>query len=83
MVDEERSPYSRNGIMERLQEMGVSTRPGTHAVHMLNHYSRKFGINPSDYSGAMAANDLSMAIPLHNRMTSEDYHYVVEALKSL
>jgi dTDP-4-amino-4,6-dideoxygalactose transaminase len=83
MVDEERSPYSRNGIMERLQEMGVSTRPGTHAVHMLNHYSRNLGIKPSDYPGAMAANDLSMAIPLHNRMTSEDYHYVVDALKSL
>jgi dTDP-4-amino-4,6-dideoxygalactose transaminase len=82
-VDESKAPCSRNEIMEKLQEQGISTRPGTHAVHMLNYYADKYGIQPSDYPGAQAANDYSMSIPLHNRMVAEDYEYVVEVLKSL
>jgi perosamine synthetase len=82
-VDESKAPCSRNGIMEKLQDQGISTRPGTHAVHMLNYYAKKYNIQPSDYPGAQAANDLSMAIPLHNRMVAEDYQYVVDVLKSL
>lgn len=81
-VDEAKAPYSRNEIMEKLQEHGISTRPGTHAVHMLNYYKEKYNLKPSDYPGAQAANDHSMAIPLHNRMTSDDFVYVVDILKS-
>jgi dTDP-4-amino-4,6-dideoxygalactose transaminase len=69
--------------MEKLQEVGISTRPGTHAVHMLNFYSKKYGIKPEDFPGAMAANNFSMAIPLHNRMVEEDFIYIVSILKSL
>lgn len=82
-VDESKAPCSRNEIMEKLQEQGISTRPGTHAVHMLTYYAEKYSIKPGDYPGAQAANDYSMSIPLHNRMVAEDYHYVVAALKSL
>jgi dTDP-4-amino-4,6-dideoxygalactose transaminase len=83
MVDETKAPISRNQIMEKLQENGISTRPGTHAVHMLNFYAQKYNVKASDFPGAKTANDMSMAIPLHNRMVAEDYYYVVEVLKSL
>jgi perosamine synthetase len=83
LVDESKSPGTRNEIMEKLQDMGISTRPGTHAVHMLNHYKELYNIQPTDYPGAMAANNFSMAIPLHNRMEKEDFEYVVHCLKSL
>jgi len=83
LVDEATAPMSRNEIMEKLQENGISTRPGTHAVHMLNFYAEKYNLKPSDFPGAQIANDKSMAIPLHNRMVAEDYQYVVEVIKSL
>ena len=83
LIDEAKSPYSRNEIMEKLQEMGVSTRPGTHAVHMLGFYMQTYDVKPEDFPGAQIANDFSMSIPLHNRMTSEDYHYVIQCIKSL
>jgi perosamine synthetase len=83
LVDESRSPVPRNLIMQRLQDRGISTRPGTHAVHMLGYYSEKYKIQPGDYPGAQLANDCSMAIPLHNKMTEADYAYVVEALHSV
>jgi dTDP-4-amino-4,6-dideoxygalactose transaminase len=82
LVDEATAPLSRNEIMEKLQNHGISTRPGTHAVHMLNFYAEKYNLKPSDFPGAQIANDRSMAIPLHNRMVAEDYMYIVEVLKS-
>jgi len=82
-VDEGKAPFSRNEIMEKLQENGISTRPGTHAVHMLNYYKDLLNIQSNDFPGAKAANDYSMAIPLHNRMVKEDYEYVVANLKAL
>lgn len=83
LIDEKKSPMKRNDIMEYLQKKGISTRPGTHAVHMLTFYAEKYNIKPSDYPGAFAANEYSMSIPLHNRMSAEDFEYVVEALKSI
>jgi dTDP-4-amino-4,6-dideoxygalactose transaminase len=83
LVDESKAPCSRNEIMERLQNLGISTRPGTHAVHMLNYYKELYALRAEDYPGAMAANNYSMAIPLHNRMVKEDYEYIVHCLKSL
>ena len=82
-VDEKISPMKRNDIMENLQQKGISTRPGTHAVHMLGFYANTFGIKPLDYPGAYAANEYSISIPLHNRMVKEDFEYVVAALKSI
>ncbi len=81
-IDEKTSPLSRNEIMEKLQEMGISTRPGTHAIHMLNFYKDKYGFKAQDFPNAQLANDQSIAIPLHNRMVKEDYDYVIAALKS-
>jgi perosamine synthetase len=82
-VDETKAPLKRNEIMEKLQQMGISTRPGTHAVHMLDFYKNTFNIAKDDFPGARDANNYSMAIPLHNRMIEEDYRYVVQALKNL
>ncbi|MCH7535367.1 MAG: DegT/DnrJ/EryC1/StrS family aminotransferase, partial [Bacteroidetes bacterium] len=77
------APMNRNEIMEKLQEEGISTRPGTHAVHMLNYYREKYDLKSGDYAGAQIANDHSMAIPLHNRMVKEDFDYIINVLRSL
>lgn len=82
-VDPQLAPYPRNTIMEKLESRGISTRPGTHAVHMLGLYRQKFGIHEDDFPAARDCDRHSMAIPLHNRMSQEDYHYVVENLKAL
>jgi dTDP-4-amino-4,6-dideoxygalactose transaminase len=82
-VDPERAPMPRNQIMERLQADGISTRPGTHAIHMLGYYRERFGCRPDDLPGARDCDSHTMAIPLHNRMVAEDYAYVVERLRSI
>jgi dTDP-4-amino-4,6-dideoxygalactose transaminase len=82
-IDESKAPVSRNEIMKTLFARGIHSRPGTHAVHMLGLYRRKFGFTPDDYPEARDCDRYSMAIPLHNRMTAEDYEYVVKAIKEL
>ena len=82
-VDPDKAPMSRNDIMEHLQTQGIATRPGTHAVHMLGYYRDRFGLKPDDLPGARDCNNNTMAIPLHNRMTADDYAYVVDALKAI
>ena len=82
-VDPDSAPMSRNEIMEHLQAQGVATRPGTHAVHMTNLYRERFGHAPDDYPVARDCDAQTMAIPLHNRMTADDYQYVVDAIRTL
>jgi len=82
-VDPVKALKSRNAIMEYLQEQGVSTRPGTHAVHMLDLYQEKYGIQPAEFSVARDCDQNTMAIPLHNRMNRDDYQYIVDCLKMI
>jgi perosamine synthetase len=79
-VDNASSPVSRNLLMERLQARGVATRPGTHSIHMLSYYKDLFGFIEDDFPVAKSLHNETMAIPLHNRMTSSDYAFVVEAI---
>ncbi|KKJ77020.1 perosamine synthetase [Kiloniella litopenaei] len=82
-VDPEKAPMPRNEIMDILQQKGIATRPGTHAVHMLSYYAERFGYKPEDFPGARDCDVQTMAIPLHNRMSHEDYTYVVETIKNV
>ena len=82
-VDPGTAPMARNALMERLQAVGISTRPGTHAIHMLGNYRERFGLTADDFPGARDCNDHTMAIPLHNRMSADDYAWVVQTLREL
>lgn len=82
-VDEDKSPAKRNSIMALLQDRGISTRPGTHAIHMLGYYVNRFGYRPLDFPHAKLCNDTTMALPLHNKMQVADYEYVVNAVRRI
>lgn len=82
-VEPKLAPMERNKIMERLQSVGVSTRPGTHAVHMLGYYRKTMKTKPEDCPGARDCDANTMAIPLHNRMTKEDYDFVIKSIHEL
>jgi perosamine synthetase len=74
----------RNAWMDKLQKVGISTRPATHAVHMLTFYREKYKLKPQDFPNAYAANDCSISLPLFNGMTEEEQGYVIDhVLKSI
>jgi len=80
VVVAEDAPLLRDDLMARLQEKGIATRPGTHAIPELAYYRARFGFRRDQFPVASRLLARSMAIPLHNRMTPDDYRYVVEAL---
>ncbi|MCM8537818.1 MAG: DegT/DnrJ/EryC1/StrS family aminotransferase [Lentisphaeraceae bacterium] len=82
-VNPNMAPKSRNEIMQCLQDKGIATRPGTHALHTLNLYKDLYGFTPEDFPNAHAAEQNSMAIPLHNQLTPEDCDHIISTLKSL
>ncbi len=68
----------RNDWMDKLQKLGISTRPATHAVHMLTFYREKYNLKPQDFPNAYAANDCSISLPLFHGMTVQEQDYVIE-----
>jgi dTDP-4-amino-4,6-dideoxygalactose transaminase len=73
----------RNALMEHLQSAGISTRPGTHAIPTLGYYRERFGLSPDGFPAARDCDANTMAIPLHNRMSPEDYDHVIHTLCAL
>ena len=73
----------RNAWMEALQQQGVSTRPATHAVHMLSYYSNRYNLKPEHYPVAQAANDCSISLPLFHGMRSIEQQHVIDVVRSL
>ncbi len=82
-VDPAQAPMTRNEMMERLHGAGIATRAGTHAVHMLGYYRERYGLEADDFPVARDAERHSLALPLHNRMTREDYDHVSDSLRAL
>ncbi len=71
----------RNELMQALEEEGIATRQGTHAVTGRGYYQEKYGIRDEDYPNAMLAERLSLTLPVYPQMTDEEQDRVVAALK--
>jgi dTDP-4-amino-4,6-dideoxygalactose transaminase len=71
----------RNEIMKTMEAHAIATRPGTHAIHLLGFYVKKFEIKPEDFPKSLIASETSMAIPLHNHLSREDQDRVIGVLR--
>ena len=71
---------ARNVWMEALQQEGISTRPATHAVHMLSYYKNKYDIRPTDFPNAYMSNDCSISLPLFHGMSEAEQTYVIDCV---
>ena len=73
----------RNEVMARLEEQGVTTRQGTHAVHTLGYYRTRYNLRDYDYPNSLMADRLSLTLPLYPHMTDEEQEYVIKQLKAI
>lgn len=72
----------RNDWMDQLLKQGISTRPATHAVHMLDFYKGKYKLKPEDFPNARIANDCSISFPLFHGMSDQEQHQVIQVIRS-
>ena len=68
----------RNAWMDELQKSGVSTRPATHAVHMLSFYREKYRLSPENFPNARVADQCSISLPLFHGMKKNEQDFVIE-----
>lgn len=73
----------RDKVMAKLKDVGIATRQGTHAVHMLGYYRKKYELKPTDFINTYAADRMAMTIPLYPHMTDDEQGYVIEQIKSI
>lgn len=73
----------RNLFMQRLEKKGIATRQGTHAVHTLSYYKKRYDIKEQEYINAYAADRLSITLPLYADMSAEEFEYVIETIKQV
>ncbi|MDP8247257.1 MAG: DegT/DnrJ/EryC1/StrS family aminotransferase [Candidatus Tritonobacter lacicola] len=79
----EKANLFRNRLMAELEECGIATRQGTHAVHTLGYYRDRYSIGENDCPRSLEADRLSMTIPLFAQMTDEDRPYVAEKIVAI
>ena len=72
--------HTRDRLMRLLGERGVQTRPGTHAVHMLDWHRSQLTFQPNELVNATAAHEQTIALPLYPGMTTSNQTFVIEQL---
>ena len=79
----ENAPRSRDRDPGRPGGEGDRGTPRHACVPSLTAYRERFDTRPEEFPVAMSLHERALALPLHNRMTEDDYAYVVESLKNL
>ncbi len=70
----------REALRAGLERRGVATRPGATAIHTLRLYQEQLGYRDEDLPGALRADRVAFALPLHPGMHDEDVARVRAAL---
>lgn len=65
----------RNNLMIFLQSRGISTRPGTHAIHELAFYKKQ---NSNDLKKSSLAYKTSISLPIYNSMNIKETNQVIK-----
>ncbi len=72
----------RNFIMERLAELKIQTRPGTHAVHRLGYYVNNYGLKPEQFPNACRAEDTTITLPIFPGMSDDQQKFIVHNISA-
>lgn len=83
ITDIEAGGRYRNMLLQKLEDMGIATRQGTHAVHLLGYYKERFHFKPEDFPNAYACDRLSITLPLYVGMEEIEQEYVVDAIRKI
>jgi len=73
----------RNEFMSDLDALGISTRPATHAVHLLSYFREKYDLAPESLPTSLAADRCSVSLPLFNGMSEVEVTHVAETVGKL
>lgn len=80
-IDFEKLDKSRNVIMKRLLDQGISTQVHYIPVHLQPYYRSRFGFRPGDYPVAETYYSRTLTLPLYPGMTDKDITKVINSVE--
>lgn len=72
----------RDAVMDAMAQLGIATRPGTHAVHRLGYYAKKYALDPEAFPIANLCEDTTITLPIFPGMTDAQQDYVIAGLNA-
>ena len=70
----------RDGVIGRLADDGVASKPYLPSIHLQPYYRERFGYREGMLPVAEDASARTLALPFHSRLPADDQERVVEAL---
>ncbi len=70
----------RDGLIDRLAQVGVPARPYFAPLHLQPFYRARFGLRPGDFPVTERVAASTLAIPFSSRLADEDVQYVANAI---
>jgi perosamine synthetase len=70
----------RNGVMARLADDGIASKPYLPSIHLQPYWRERFGTREGMYPVAEAMSRQSLALPFHTRLTAGEQERVADAL---
>jgi perosamine synthetase len=72
----------RNGVMAKLAELGIASKPYLPSIHLQPYWRERFGTREGMFPVSEDVSRRSIALPFHTRLAEADQERVVEALAS-
>ena len=71
----------RNKLMVFLYDKKISTRPATHAIHLLSYYKNKYKFKSDKFINSKIANDCSISLPLFYGIKISEVKFVCKQIR--
>jgi perosamine synthetase len=72
----------RNGVMAKLGEQGIASKPYLPSIHLQPYWRERFGTREGMFPVSEDASRRSLALPFHTRLAEPDQERVVEGLSA-
>lgn len=77
------APAKRNDVMQRLQDVGIPSRPYFTPIHLQPFYQQKFNLRQGALPVTEHLGDVSLALPFSGVMTEDQVDYVCQQVRVL
>lgn len=74
---------NRDILIEKLENIGISTRPYLPSIHLFEFYKKKFGYKQGDFPISEEISNYSLALPLYIGLTKSDCRSIINEIEKL
>ncbi len=75
--------YNRDEIIEKLNKLGIGTKPYLPSIHLQSAYKKLYGYKEGNFPISERVSDSSLALPFFIGLKKKDMDYIKENLKKI